>query len=135
MRILGILTFALLMLLNTSCGVENKSMNKSKSVLTSDNWEVVSVPVVEKHSETKNGKVTTHTDYYLQRSMGDYFIKFCESEITREEFEEEYAKSKDDLVRAMTLEIQIKKGQLDDCLDSQAQSRIGEYVVVRWPNS
>ena len=108
-------------------------MNKTPSERTEDGWEKVNVPVVVKNRTLKNGKVAGQKDYYLERSIADYYIKFCESDITREQFEAEYDKTEGDFIRTMNLEIQTKSGEWDACDENPVQSRVGEYVIIRFP--
>lgn len=47
---------------------------------------IISVPIIEKPMVIK-GEVQEMTDLYIERSVQDYFIKFCESKVTRKEVE------------------------------------------------
>lgn len=116
-----------------SCSTSDKSINMSNTEKVEGKWERVSVPIVEKPRDLKSGKETSEVDYYIRRSIADYYIKFCESEVTKEDFLVEYNKTDDDFIRTMQIEIQLKSGELDKCDDSPVQSRIGEYVIVRFP--
>ena len=50
---------------------------------------IISVPIVEKPMVIK-GEIQEITDLYIERSVQDYFIKFCESKVTREELERHF---------------------------------------------
>lgn len=84
-----------------------------------------SCELIEKSFINKGGKVTEYTELYLRCSVQDYFIKLCESEVTKEEL-------KKYLDKGITVEMEIKDGMWDHCNDdpSYAQSRTGTYVII-----
>tara|TARA_R110000737_G_scaffold347664_1_gene379674 strand:- start:21754 stop:22032 length:279 start_codon:yes stop_codon:yes gene_type:complete len=43
---------------------------------------LISARIVEKQ-RIINSEIQTKTDYFLERSVQDYFIKFCESNVSR----------------------------------------------------
>ncbi len=81
--------------------------------------------VIEKTGLNKAGKPLANDDLYLRLSMGDFFIKFCESSISREDL-------KDKVDQYITVIGELKKGEWDSCPgDSQpVQSRVGEYFII-----
>jgi len=91
---------------------------------------IISTPVVVKKSGPKDGDVTDHYDIYIQRSMRDYFIKFCESKLSREDLENHLA-GIDSKIKVLTLEVEFLKGYWDVCDDNfDVPSRKGEYVII-----
>lgn len=106
-----------------------REMQADKS--SSDSTFIISAPLVEKKFVMKNGKELDFTEWYIRRSVQDYFIKFCEGGITRKDLEEALRKQKSTMQPSLTLEIQYKEGSWDICDDNQMQqSRIGKYVIV-----
>ena len=97
---------------------------------TGEGTFIISAPVVEKTFINKRGKIQKFTDYYVQRSIQDYFIKFCESGITRKELEKALARQKDSLIKTLTMEVEIKKGFWDSCGPELVQSRTGAYMII-----
>lgn len=92
--------------------------------------QTVTAPIVAKPFFKKNGERTELMEYYIQRSIQDYFIKFCESDITIEELES-HLRAIDSPLKTITLEIELREGEWDDCDESTSQqSRIGWYAVV-----
>ena len=61
----------------------NMSKNKTKDISTGEGKYIISTPVVIKNFVKKNGAVTKHQEIYLQRSVQDYYIKFCENSFYR----------------------------------------------------
>ncbi len=101
-----------------------------KSDQKNGNTQVVSAPVVEKAFVRKNGAPTDQVELYLQRSIQDYFIKFCESAVSREALEA-HLQTIDSPIKSVTLEVEFKEGSWDICDENfEQQSRIGEYVII-----
>ena len=104
--------------------------NKTPDIQSTNGGQIVSAPVVSKNFVMKNGEVTERTELYLQRSIQDYFIKFCESGITREQLEE-HMSTIHSPIKSITVEVEFKEGAWDQCDENQpVQSRMGEYVVI-----
>ena len=84
-----------------------------------------SCQVIEKPFIIKNGVESDKMEYYLRCSVDDYFIKFCESNVTREEIAEYVGKG-------IMVDVEILEGSWDICSDDYeyAQSRIGYYAVI-----
>ena len=87
---------------------------------------IITAQIVRKSFMKKNGKKSSHTELYVRRSIQDYFIKFCESKVSREDIE----KAIEDHGETLSLEIEIKKGNWDICDEEQVQSRGGDYIVI-----
>lgn len=125
------------LLFSTGCHSTNtptgsmKELNKTKDISSSGNKVVFACPIVKKVFVKKNGQPTDRYDYYLQRSVQDYFIKFCESEVSREELEN-HLKSQEGPIKTVRVEVEFKTGAWDDCDDQEVevQSRIGKYAVL-----
>ena len=91
---------------------------------------IVTAPIVSKRFVDKRGRPGDKTELYIQRSTQDYFIKFCESKISREELEE-YLSTQTGLIQTATLEVAFRNGSWDSCDENEeVQSRIGEYAVI-----
>ncbi|MEM7373305.1 MAG: hypothetical protein AAF587_32065 [Bacteroidota bacterium] len=104
--------------------------NKTPDQKTGDQTYVISAPIVEKRFVKKNGQAIDRKELYIQRSIQDYFIKFCESAVSREELEQELAKI-DGLIKTLTVEVEFRDGAWDICDEQdQQQSRMGKYVIV-----
>ena len=121
-----------------SCGTKEVVMTKkTPHNKTPDNRNVdkqtyiISVPVVEKKRIWK-GELTDETNLYIQRSIADYFIKFCESNVSREEVEKALAVQKS-MIKTLRIEIEYLDGEWDNCQDNKEEkvaSRTGEYVII-----
>lgn len=85
----------------------------------------ISCQLIEKEFINKGGKVQEYKELYLRCSVQDYFIKFCESNVTSMELEP-YLNS------GITVKMEIREGRWDHCEGDPdyAQSRIGKYVVI-----
>ncbi len=81
--------------------------------------------LVEKEFMNKGGKMTGIKELYLRCSVQDYFIKLCESKVTRKELEPY-------LNAGISVKVEIKDGLWDHCSDNiaEVQSRMGTYVVI-----
>ena len=97
----------------------DKTMNKSNSK------PGTACVLIEKTSFSKRGTALDSGELYLRCSIQDYFIKFCESNVTKEEllpFRNQ----------GITVEMEVRNGEWDRCPNSQqeVQSRIGAYAVI-----
>lgn len=127
MQLLKILPFILLVSL-FSCSsqkettLQNKELPKEMGLTES---QTTSCQLVEKEFINKGGKVTEYKELYLRCSIQDYFIKLCESKVTRKELEP-YINS------GITVKMEIKQGMWDHCdpNPAYAQSRTGTYVSI-----
>lgn len=94
-----------------------------------ENRKIISAPVVQKFFYKKNGEKTDRKEYYLQLSVQDYFIKFCESEVTADAFRD-YVDQIESPLKTVKLEVEFREGEWDRCGAEPAQSRVGAYVVI-----
>lgn len=87
---------------------------------------IITGHLIEKDFIIKNGVSAGYTELYLQASIQDYFIKFCESKVTKKELDPF-------LNKVVSVEVEIKNGNWDICPeDSQEmQSRVGPYVTIK----
>lgn len=77
--------------------------------------------LIEKPLTTRGADIM---ELYLRCSVQDYFIKICESNVTEDELRKH-------LNEGITVEMEIKEGELDKCEgDDEVQSRIGIYVTI-----
>lgn len=109
---------------------ESKTKNKTEDVVTDTGKHILSAPIVHKSFILKNGVASDYTEMYIQRSSQDYFIKFCESKISRKELEKELSKIDGD-IKTATLEVEFQDGSWDVCDENfMQQSRVGAYVTI-----
>jgi hypothetical protein len=118
-----------------SCNVMQKppseNSRKEKTAITTENNRfVVSGQLISKEMIRKNGKAAGFGELYYRLSVQDYFIKFCESSVTKEELEP-FVNTDTSFV-SVTMEVSVQEGDWDICEGSPAemQSRIGKYIVV-----
>ncbi len=100
----------------------------------SDSRFIISGQLVEKEFIKKNGEPTGSMELYLRASVQDYFIKFCESDVSREELEQFIVESETDIPPPITLEIEIiYDSHWYICEDDQheIQSIVGDYVILK----
>lgn len=119
-----------------SCNTNKKTVTdlpervKTPDVSTGEGKYIVSAPVVRKEFVNKGGKAMGYDELYLRRSMQDYFIKFCESKVSRSELEKHLPI--DSHFQSVTLEVEFREGNWDICEGDpeEMQSRIGKYVII-----
>ena len=107
------------------CGaIKQSDMNKQPL----ENSNTLTGQIVKKTHVNKACKTFYYYDLYLRCSVQDYFIKFCESSVTKAQIEAlnlgEFGN--------ISIEGEIKEGDLDICPNdsTDVQSRIGHYVVI-----
>lgn len=112
--------FLLLLLFLMSCSSE-EHITREK---TANSY--TSCQLVEKSFIKKNGEASDFKELYLRCSIQDYYIKLCESDVTKEDLLP-YLNSE------ITVEMEIKEGNWDICPDEllHIQSRVGTYVVIK----
>ena len=120
--------FILILSILYSCASPKMKVEKSPENQTKPE-KIITTPIVEKHFYNKIGEKTDQTEFYIQQSVQDYFIKFCESEITREQLVEALSKIESP-IKTLTLKIEIRDGEWDSCDSYPVQSRVGKYAVI-----
>ena len=130
----GLCILACIICLSTwSCSSQKKiimSKNKTKDISSGKEKYIISVPVVSKNFVKKNGAVTEHKEMYIRRSIQDYYIKFCESNISSEDLKN-HLSTMDGEIKIATLEVEFLDGNWDICDDDfEQQSRVGAYVII-----
>ena len=120
-----------LSLMILSCIGQNKTAmkNKTEDRSTSNGRYIISAPIVYKNFVKKNGKATEQKEIYLQRSIQDYYIKFCESKISREQLENHLSSIASE-IKTAKLEVEFREGYLESCEEKDLQSRQGQYVII-----
>ncbi len=123
------LKFATLLLVLSSlvaCEVSNSTTNSMEKKPQDPDKFIISGQIVEKDFIIKNGVSAGFTELYFRASVQDYFIKFCESNITKKELEPFIDK-------VVTVHAEIRDGDWDICEDDPAemQSRIGAYLIIK----
>lgn len=90
--------------------------------------------VVEKEFINKVGQTSGVKELYFRLSVQDYFIKFCESKVSKQELLAYLKRDTTQSVlgdKAISLEIEILNGSWDICDYSQrVQSRMGKYIII-----
>ena len=104
--------------------------NKIDELISEPDIRIVTAPVIYKNFTKKNAEKTDIMEMYIQGSSQDYFIKFCESKISRKELEE-YLSTIVGVIKTATMELEFKEGNWDICDENELmQSRIGRYVTI-----
>lgn len=117
----------------TSCAVQKKGnmkKNKVENTSTGKGKYIITTPIVSKNFVKKNGEITNKKEFYVQQSIQDYFIKFCESEIEREDLENCLSNITGE-IKTVTVEVELRNGFWDICDENfKSQSRMGEYIII-----
>lgn len=81
--------------------------------------------LIEKHFVNKAAKMQEWTELYLRCSMDDYFIKFCESNVSAKELRPYVGEG-------IAVKMEIRQGLWDHCNENPAyaQSRGGPYAIL-----
>ena len=104
--------------------------NKTPDQKGSDSSYIISAPIVNQLFYKKNGEPVDIQEYYIERSVQNYFIKFCEGKVSKEEFESAFSKKSGD-IKIMKMEVEFREGSWDICDGNrEQQSRIGKYAVI-----
>jgi hypothetical protein len=100
--------------------VQRDTMQKGKGISP-----YTSCQVVEKSFLGKSRKSTGRKELYLRCSIQDYFIKFSESAVSKEDVLPY-------LNRVITVKMTVEIGEWDSCANDlhDMQSRVGNYVVI-----
>lgn len=105
-------------------------MTKEKDQESSNNRVIITAPITKSHKPDALGKPSAISEFYINRSIQDYYIKFCESSVSLQEFESKYD-SMTNLIITMRLEVTFKSGNWDNCPNHPVDGdRHGEYVVL-----
>lgn len=116
---------------NEQSSTEENQVKKQVNQKTDDGYQIVTAELVKKKFQNKVGSETGQEEWYMRMSVQDYYIKFCESDITSKQLEEALDQQ-DSLIKSLTLKVDFREGEWDICdINSRAQSRIGRYVVVK----
>lgn len=112
-------------------GQSATNMKKQKDKKTGENRYEISAELVRKEFVNKGGKKTARYEFFVRRSVQDYFIKICEGEVKRKYLEEIYASFGDTMIKMVNVEISFQEGMWDICeADTEVQSRVGPYAVL-----
>lgn len=105
-----------------------------KEYIKTEKGILITAPIVTKKFVYKNGKESDFDELYIRASIEDYFIKFCESKVSKKELSEyldsiEYNILGDKVIK-MEITI-INHGSWDICdSEIEQQSRIGAYAII-----
>ncbi|MFT4600764.1 MAG: hypothetical protein ACI857_000941 [Arenicella sp.] len=111
-----------------SCGSgKSNVMSGNKKAEVNNGHAVYTGQVVEKEFYNKGGKAMGFSDTYLRLSVQDYFIKFCESKISKKDIED----LKLGEFGSIKVEAEIIDGEWDSCdPEAKVQSRTGNYIII-----
>lgn len=116
-----------------SCSTSKEKTSQHNNVSNKNAAEksyLITAPIVKKQFVNKAGRTTDNIEYYIQQSIQDYFIKFCESNVSIKELNEKLENIEGD-IKALQLEVEMRDGHWDICGGNhEIQSRIGEYMVI-----
>lgn len=133
-RFLILLLAALSTLSLCKKNVVSMGKQEKQSSFNSDSTQIISGLIVQKPFVNKAGKASDFKEMYFRLSVQDYFIKFCESKITKADLQAHLDSLPESGLlgdKAVSLEIEIKNGEWDNCEEEYpVQSRVGDYVVV-----
>ncbi|MEM9340156.1 MAG: hypothetical protein AAGA66_15585 [Bacteroidota bacterium] len=117
--------FIIVSLFLASCSAFKKNTSE---IGPNEGKQIVSVRIKEERFVTKNLQATQMTEFYARYSGRDYFIKFCESQISREDLEGYLTRVNK---KVLNLEMEIRRGRWDICDQNYSrQSRTGDYMIV-----
>ena len=109
-----------------SCSTMQNS-NLANEALVINQRSIVYSYLIKKPFIKKNGKPTENKEFYLLYMNKSYFIKFCESQVSRESAEMLYSTNN----KGLTFEVELANGEWDICDNNlEQQSRVGEYILL-----
>lgn len=121
--------FVLTILVISECSTQKVEVEASIGA-NNGSEKVISAPIIEKPFYNKVGQRMDHTEFYVQQSQQDFFIKFCESNVTRKQLEAALNQI-DSPIKTLTMKVEFREGNWDSCGDYELQSRVGRYVVLQ----
>lgn len=109
-----------------ACETAKESTNSMQKKAQDPDKFMLSGHIVQKDFIKKNGQSAGYTELYFSASVQDYFIKFCESKITKKDLEPF-------IDQVVTVHVEIQDGNWDICPDDPAemQSRTGAYIIIK----
>ena len=114
-----------------SCGIPNSSnmtQNKQADLSSGQEKYIITAEVVQKNIAQDDRQDSDKTAFYVRRSIQDYYIKFCESDINRAELEQRL-ETLSGLIKTVKLQVSYREGTLDECENRQGVDE-GQYIVV-----
>lgn len=107
--------------------------NKTADIKTEHGTYIITAEIVTNDFEIPPSVTNTEKlqDYFIRRSVQDYFIKFCEGNVTVNELDAALSKQKSN-IKNLKMEVAFKEGMWDVCDEKEAhqQSRDGKYVIL-----
>ena len=74
--------------MSLSCSTKKETVISAHDAPNPVAQTIITAPIVKKNFVNKAGKATDHVEYYIRRSIQDYYIKFCESNVSIKELNE-----------------------------------------------
>lgn len=128
-QILPFILFSFLLSCASTSYVEPESPVEDEKNTVGKSY-IISARVVERE-RIVNGEPLAKTDFYLERSIQDYFIKFCESIVSREELEKNLNRQRAS-IKILHAEVEYKEGEWDSCDENDnINSRSGSYIIIK----
>lgn len=121
-----IFTSLLFILFVQSCAMKKETTPIHEKAVDTENPFKKTGEIVEKTFVKKNGELGNFTELYFRASVQDYYIKFCESAVTREDLTPFIGK-------VISVDAEIVKGNFDTCQGEEdpQDSREGYYLVIK----
>lgn len=105
------------------CIFSLEASSKMSNMNSSDTTELEGVILKMTEVNPPGSKIKSNTDFYIQASLKSYFIKLCESSV-----------SKDQLAELVGMQVKaklnVRDGFWDMCGDAIVQSRTGPYAAL-----
>lgn len=119
--------YFIIILISFSCHSQEETVVNKQNGLSKENAtpNVYNCRLIEKDFVNKIGASSGIKELYLRCSIQDYYIKLCESNITKEDLLP-YLK------KGISVKGEVKEGLWDDCNQGSEplQSRVGNYIVI-----
>ncbi len=123
MKIVAALIFVLFI---QSCAMKKETTPIREKTVDKENPLKRTGEIIEKTFVNNNGEIGNFTELYFRASIQDYYIKFCESAVKKE-----------DLIpfigKVITVDAEIVIGNFDTCPGEQSPQEIreGHYMVIK----
>jgi hypothetical protein len=110
-----------------SCSTAQDSQELHNKPLITDQQSIIYGSLIKKPFIRKNGVPTKNKELYFNYNNKSYFIKFCESQVSRQTVERLYSSNS----IGFTFEVELAEGEWDICdKSSEQQSRTGKYMLL-----
>ncbi len=124
------LYFLIIILFGCTAQNKNQTINhyhnkpKNTSTMIELRCEIVKKAFVNQKGVTNNDI----QEYYLRCSVDDYFIKFCECKVSKQDILAFYSDKR--FINPIKVNAELIDGEWDNCNDEIKASRTGRYVRI-----